>query len=96
MLKEFRQDKKRINFFLQFILDNMQAVLKIECKDPEIIKKSLLPDAENKKDIKVYLETDKNNLIIKIESKKISYLKAVINSYLSLVKTLKEMEEQEW
>ena len=71
----------------------MQAILKIECKDPEIIKKSLLPDVKNKKDIKIDLSTDKNNLTIKIDTKKISYLKAVINSYLSLVKTLKEMEE---
>jgi len=74
----------------------MEATLRIECKDPEIIKKSLLPDVQNKRDINVDLSTDKNDLIIKIESKKISYLKAVINSYLSLVKTLKEMEEQKW
>ncbi len=74
----------------------MQATLRIECKNPEIIRKSLLPDIKNKKDLKIYLSTDKNNLIIKIESKKISYLKAVINSYLSLVKTLKEMEGQKW
>ena len=74
----------------------MQATLRIECKNPETIRKSLLPDVKNKKDLTVNLSTDKNNLIIKIESKKISYLKAVINSYLSLVKTLKEMEGQEW
>jgi tRNA threonylcarbamoyladenosine modification (KEOPS) complex Pcc1 subunit len=71
----------------------MQATLKIECKNPEIIKKSLLPDIKEKKDLKINLKTDKNNLIIEIESQKISYLKAVINSYLSLVKTLKELEE---
>jgi len=70
----------------------MQATLKIECKNPEIIRKSLLPDVKSKKDLKINLKTDKNNLIIKIETKKISYLKAVINSYLSLVKTLKELE----
>jgi tRNA threonylcarbamoyladenosine modification (KEOPS) complex Pcc1 subunit len=74
----------------------MQATLRIECKDPEIIKKSLLPDVENRKDLNIDLSTDKNDLIIKIETKKISYLKAVINSYLSLVKNLKEMEEKEW
>ena len=71
----------------------MQATLKIECKNPEIIKKSLLPDIKEKKDLKINLKTDKNNLIIEIESKKISYLKAVINSYLSLIKALKELEE---
>ncbi len=74
----------------------MEAILKIECKDPEVIKKSLLPDVENRKELKIDLSTEKNNLIIKIDTKKISYLKAVINSYLSLVKTLKEMEEQKW
>jgi tRNA threonylcarbamoyladenosine modification (KEOPS) complex Pcc1 subunit len=78
------------------MLDNMQAILRIECKDPETIKKSLLPDVEEKKDLKIDLSTDEKDLIIKIESKKISYLKAVINSYLSLVKPLKEMEEREW
>jgi len=70
----------------------MQATLKIECKNPKIIMKSLLPDVKSKKDLKIDLKTDKKNLIIKIETKKISYLKAVINSYLSLVKTLKELE----
>jgi len=77
--------------FLIYNLDKMQAVLKIECKNPKIIKKSLLPDIKNKKDIKINLKTDRNNLIIEIESKKISYLKAIINSYLSLVKNLKEL-----
>lgn len=71
----------------------MIARLKIECKNPEMIRKSLLPDVKNKKDLKISLKTDKKNLIIEIESKKISYLKAVINSYLSLVKTLKELED---
>jgi len=70
----------------------MQATLKIECKNPEIVRKSLLPDVKNKKDLKINLKTDKNNLIVKIETKKISYLKAIINSYLSLVRTLKELE----
>lgn len=71
----------------------MQATLKIECKDPEVIKKSLLPDIESKKDIKIGIKTDKKNLIIQINTEKISYLKAVINSYLSLVKGLKELED---
>lgn len=69
----------------------MKATLRIECKEPELIMKSLLPDVQNKEDLKVNLSTKKNNLIIEIETKKISYLKAVINSYLSLVKALKEL-----
>lgn len=71
----------------------MKATLKIECKNPKIIMKSLLPDAKNKNDIKIEIKTQKKDLIINIETKKISYLKAIINSYLSLVKTLKELED---
>lgn len=74
-------------------LMKMQATLKIECKNPETIKKSLLPDVESKRDIKIKMETDKKNLIIQINTEKISYLKAVINSYLSLVKSLKQLED---
>jgi tRNA threonylcarbamoyladenosine modification (KEOPS) complex Pcc1 subunit len=70
----------------------MKATLKIKCKNPEIIRKSLLPDIKRKKNIKINLETDKNNIIIKIQTEKISYLKAIINSYLSLVKSLKQLE----
>ena len=71
----------------------MEATLKIPCKNPEIIRKSLEPDINNKKDIRVNMKTTKNELTIQINTEKISYLKAVINSYLSLVKTLKELEE---
>ena len=71
----------------------MKATIRIEFKDPKIIMKSLLPDIQNRKDLKVNLRTEKNDLIIEIETKKISYLKAVINSYLSLVKALKELED---
>ncbi|MCD6226752.1 MAG: CTAG/PCC1 family protein, partial [Candidatus Aenigmarchaeota archaeon] len=62
-------------------------------KSPKLIEKTLKPDIKNKKDIKVQIKTEKNNLIIKINTQKISYLKAVVNSYLSLIKMLKEMEE---
>jgi len=71
----------------------MQALLRIPCKNPELIKKSLDPDIEKKQDIKIKTQTSKSFLIIDIETKKISYLKAVINSYLSLIKTLKQLEE---
>ncbi len=70
----------------------MKATIEIECKNPEIIKKSLLPDIRDKKDINISLRNNKKNLIIEVETKKMSYLKAIINSYLSLVKMLKELE----
>jgi len=56
----------------------MQAILKFEFKSPKLIEKTLKPDIKNKKDIKVQIKTEKNNLIIKINTQKISYLKAVV------------------
>ncbi len=70
----------------------MKATIRIECKDPKIVMNSLLPDVQNREDLKVNLSTEKSDLIIEIETKKISYLKAVINSYLSLIKSLRELE----
>jgi len=72
----------------------MQAILKFKFDNPDLIKKSLEPDTKNNsnKEVNVNINTDKKYLIIKIESEKISYLKAVINSYLSLIKMLNEME----
>ncbi len=70
----------------------MKAILEIECKDPEIFKKSLEPDIEKDKNIRINIKTKKNLLIIEIEAEKISYLKAVINSYLSLINVGKELE----
>jgi len=73
----------------------MEVILKIECKRPELIRKSLLPDLKSGKGLKIDLNSEKGRIIVKIKSKKISYLKAAINSYLSLIKTLKETEELE-
>ena len=69
--------------------------MKIPCKRPNLVKKSLEVDIENKGKIKVRMSTDKENLIIKINTQKISYLKAVINSYLSLINSLNKLEEIE-
>jgi tRNA threonylcarbamoyladenosine modification (KEOPS) complex Pcc1 subunit len=71
----------------------MQATLRIECKNPKIIMNSLLPDAEKNKEIKIKITAKKSHVIVDIRTQKISYLKAVINSYLSLIKMLNEMEE---
>ena len=74
----------------------MKATLQIECKNPEIIKKSLEPDIERGKNVKIDIKTKDKFLIIEIEAEKISHLKAVINSYLSLVNLGKEMEVEKW
>ena len=70
-----------------------EAHIKIECEDPELVKKSLEPDIENSETVKTDLKTDKGSIEIKIESKKLSYLKAIINSYISLISVLKDAEK---
>lgn len=74
----------------------MKATLEIECKDPEIFKRSLEPDIEKKKNININIKTKDNTLIIEIEAEKLSHLKAVINTYLSLVNVGKELEGVTW
>jgi len=70
----------------------MKATIELKCKHPKTVAKSLKPDILKRDDIKVSLEPKKKTLVIKIESEKISYLKAAINSYLSLVKMLNELD----
>ena len=70
-----------------------EAMLKIECKNSALIKKSLEPDIENSETIKTELKADKSFIEIKIKSKKLSYLKAIINSYISRISMLMEAEK---
>jgi len=64
----------------------MKAEIDLECKEPEIIIKSLKPDDEEIKKFAVRISTEKNKLKIKVEAKDIPGLLAGINSYLRLVK----------
>ena len=69
-----------------------EAELKFKVANPEIIKKSLEPDIKNDETVQTTIETDKNFIHIIIKSKKLNYLKAIINSYISLVAVLEEVE----
>jgi len=66
--------------------------LKIKCKRPELIKKSLEPEIENSKKVKTKIKVGKGYIEINIKSKKISHLKAIINSYISLISMLLKVE----
>jgi len=70
-----------------------EASLKIECENPELVKKSLEPDVENDETVETDLKADKDFIEIKIKSKKLSYLKAIINSYISLISMLVEADK---
>jgi tRNA threonylcarbamoyladenosine modification (KEOPS) complex Pcc1 subunit len=70
-----------------------EAKVKIECKNPDLIKKSLEPDIKNDEQSETVVKAEKDGIEIKIKSKKLSYLKAIINSYLSLVSMLIEVDK---
>jgi len=70
-----------------------EAELKIKCKNPLYIKKSLEPDIKNGKDVKTEIKASKSFLLLKIRSKKLSYLKAIINSYIDLISMLMEIDK---
>lgn len=70
-----------------------EAELKIKCKNPLYVKESLEPDIKNGKDVKTEIEATKSFLVLKIKSKKLSYLKAIINSYIGLISMLVEIDK---
>jgi tRNA threonylcarbamoyladenosine modification (KEOPS) complex Pcc1 subunit len=70
-----------------------EAKIRVECKNSEIIKKSLEPDIKNDEQSETEIKAEKDGVEIKIKSKKLSYLKAIVNSYLSLVSMLTEVDK---
>jgi tRNA threonylcarbamoyladenosine modification (KEOPS) complex Pcc1 subunit len=72
-----------------------EATLKLVCKRPKIVMKSLKPDIKNSADSHITMKTDKNLIIIDIKSEKLSHMKAIVNSYISMVAALKDMKKLE-
>lgn len=69
-----------------------EVTLRLKCKAPEIVKKSLEPDIKNSEDLHTEMQTGEGFIEIRTKGKKLSHLKAIINSYLSIVSTLNEIE----
>jgi len=72
-----------------------EAVLKLKCSRPDIVKQSLEPDIKNDETVETILNIKNDALEIVIKSKKLNYLKAVINSYISMVNMLEEVDKIE-
>jgi len=62
------------------------AKIEIECKNPEIIIKSLEPDVEKTKRFDVEFKTDKNKILLIVKSDDFGGLLAGVNSYLRSIK----------
>jgi tRNA threonylcarbamoyladenosine modification (KEOPS) complex Pcc1 subunit len=66
--------------------------LRLLCKKPEIVKKSLEPDIKNNESLKTEIRAEEGLVEITVKGEKLSHLKAIINSYLSIISTLNEIE----
>lgn len=64
----------------------MKAEIELECREPEVVVKSLQPDKEQLNKFDVKLKPEKNKLKLEIEAEDISGLLAGINSYMRLIK----------
>jgi tRNA threonylcarbamoyladenosine modification (KEOPS) complex Pcc1 subunit len=67
-----------------------EVELRFECKNPAAAKKALEPDLKNDEDAQTELKVEKAALRIRLKSKKLSLLKAIINSYISIISMLDE------
>jgi len=68
--------------------------LRFECKQPEAVKDALEPDVKNTEDSHTELNVGEGFIDIKVKNKKLSHLKAIINSYISIISMLNEAEEK--
>ena len=67
-----------------------EVELRFECKNPAAAKKALEPDVKDDDDAQTELKVEKAALRIRLKSKKLSLLKAIINSYISIISMLGE------
>ena len=72
-----------------------EAVLNLKCSRPELVKQSIEPDIKNDETVETTLNVKNDSLEIVIKSEKLNYLKAVINSYISTVNMLEEVDKIE-
>jgi tRNA threonylcarbamoyladenosine modification (KEOPS) complex Pcc1 subunit len=72
----------------------VKAIIEVECKNPEIVIKSLKPEIDDSIKFDVKAESVNDKLILTVESENISGLLAGINSYMRLIRVAKDgMEE---
>jgi len=69
-----------------------EFTMKIPCSRPDLVARSLEPDVKSDRYSKVSLRAGKGFLILKVRSEKTGHMKAIVNTYISLVQTLEEVE----
>lgn len=68
--------------------------MRIPCKRPSIVVRSLEPDIKRDKYSTIKLRAGKEHVTLKVRSEKVGHMKAIVNTYISLVQTLEEIERR--
>ena len=68
--------------------------IKIPCRRPKIVIESLRPDIKNDIYSRISLHAGKNFVEVRVVSSKVGHMKAIVNTYISLVQTLEEIERK--
>jgi tRNA threonylcarbamoyladenosine modification (KEOPS) complex Pcc1 subunit len=71
-----------------------EFTMKIPCKSPKLVVESLKPDLKRDKYSKIKLKAGKNFVELRVSSEKVGHMKAIVNTYISLVSTLDKIDEK--
>ena len=69
-----------------------ELILRLKCDKPEIVKSSLEPDIKNTPNSVTEISTGDDFIEINVKNTKLSHLKAIINSYISIISMINEVE----
>ena len=70
-----------------------ESTIKIQCSNPELVKKSLEVDAKIERGSKVIVTSGRNFVQIEISTDKPNKIKAIENSYRKLVEMLGRIDK---
>lgn len=71
-----------------------EFTIKVPCKSPKLVVESLLPDLKRDRYSKIKLKAGKNFVQIRVESEKAGHMKAIVNTYITLVSTLDRIDKR--
>jgi tRNA threonylcarbamoyladenosine modification (KEOPS) complex Pcc1 subunit len=70
-----------------------ELTLRLKCKNPVAAKASLDPDIKNTDNMQIEITTDSGFIEIRVKAAKLGHMKGVMNSYLSIVGLLNEVDD---
>lgn len=69
-----------------------ELTMRLKAKDPKAAKASLDPDIKNTDNMQIEITAGKDYIEIRVKAAKLGHMKGVMNSYLSVVGLLNEVD----